>query len=78
MFHLRTEGEPTTYQSFKALLLSSYVNVFLLAIPFIFMSYYLHWGNTAVFITSFVSVIPLAALLGAATEEVSLKAGQTL
>lgn len=78
MLYRRHGDDPSTYDSFKDLLLGNPINILLLAVPFSFLSYYLHWNNTVVFLTSFISIIPLAALLGSATEEVSLKTGQTM
>lgn len=78
LLYRRIGDDPSTFDSFKALLFDGPINILLLAVPFSFLSYYLHWGNTVVFITSFISIIPLAALLGSATEELSLKTGQTM
>ncbi|KAF2643557.1 vacuolar calcium ion transporter-like protein /H(+) exchanger [Massarina eburnea CBS 473.64] len=64
----------TTY----ATLTSSYVNVFLVFVPLGIVAGALHWSPTAVFILNFIAIIPLAALLSFATEELSAKLGQTL
>ncbi|OAV87689.1 calcium/proton exchanger [Puccinia triticina 1-1 BBBD Race 1] len=69
---------PSDVQSLKNFICSSYVNVLLVAVPLSFLSHFLHWGSMADFIISFVAIIPLAGLLGDATEQVALKVGSTL
>ncbi|KAL8277366.1 hypothetical protein RQP46_010206 [Phenoliferia psychrophenolica] len=73
-----SSSTPTTMASLKALILSGYLNVLLVAVPLSFLSHFLKWGSTADFIISFVAIIPLASLLGDATEQCSLKLGQTI
>ncbi|KAI7947898.1 hypothetical protein MJO28_009806 [Puccinia striiformis f. sp. tritici] len=69
---------PTDLQSLKNFFCSSYVNVLLVAVPLSFASHFLHWGSMADFIISFIAIVPLAGLLGEATEQVALKVGSTL
>jgi len=69
---------PSDVQSLKNFFTGSYVNVLLVAVPLSFASHFLHWGSMADFIISFVAIIPLAGLLGDATEQVALKVGSTL
>ncbi|KAF2110581.1 Sodium/calcium exchanger protein-domain-containing protein [Lophiotrema nucula] len=59
-------------------LASNYVNVLLIVVPFGIIAGALKWNPTAVFVLNFVAIIPLAALLSFATEELSAKLGQTL
>ncbi|KAF9525689.1 calcium/proton exchanger [Crepidotus variabilis] len=73
---------PTMLQSFKAILLSSYLNLLLFCIP---VSWALHFAlpestknDVLIFVFSFLAIIPLAKLLSFATEELSLRVGQTL
>ncbi|KAF1832244.1 vacuolar calcium ion transporter /H(+) exchanger [Decorospora gaudefroyi] len=61
-----------------ATLASNYVNVLLIFVPLGIIAGALHWSPTAVFILNFIAIIPLAALLSFATEELSAKLGQTL
>jgi len=42
------------------------------------MAYGLNWSNTSVFVLNFFAIIPLAKLLGFATEDISLRVGQTI
>jgi hypothetical protein len=61
-----------------ATLASNYVNVFLVFVPLGIIAGALGWNSTAVFVLNFIAIIPLAALLSFATEELSAKLGQTL
>jgi Ca2+:H+ antiporter len=61
-----------------ATLTSNYVNVFLIFVPIGILAGILGWNPTAVFVLNFIAIIPLAALLSFATEELSAKLGQTL
>lgn len=57
---------------------SNYVNVLLVFVPVGIVLGALDMNPTAVFIVNFMAIIPLAALLSFATEELSAKMGQTL
>lgn len=59
-------------------LASNYVNVLLVFVPLGIIAGALGWNPTAVFVLNFLAIIPLAALLSFATEELSVKLGQTL
>ncbi|KAF2737082.1 vacuolar calcium ion transporter-like protein /H(+) exchanger [Polyplosphaeria fusca] len=59
-------------------LTSNYVNVLLIVVPFGIIAGALGWNPSVVFVLNFISIIPLAALLSFATEELSAKLGQTL
>ena len=65
------------YLTYKTLA-SSYVNVLLVFVPLGIIAGALEWSPTAVFLLNFFAIIPLAALLSFATEELSAKLGQTL
>ncbi|KKY25867.1 putative vacuolar calcium ion transporter h(+) exchanger [Diplodia seriata] len=60
------------------MLSSNYVNVLLVFVPLGIIAGALDWSPTAVFVLNFVAIIPLAALLSFATEELSAKLGQTI
>jgi len=70
---------PSMFQSFRSVLTSSWINVLLLCIP---VSWILHFvtpdSDTLIFIFSFFAIIPLAKLLAFATDELSMRVGQTL
>lgn len=57
---------------------SSYVNVLLVFVPVGIVLGALDINPTAIFIVNFLAIMPLAALLSFATEELSAKMGQTL
>lgn len=61
-----------------ATLASNYVNVLLVFVPIGIVAGVMGWNPTVVFIINFIAIIPLAALLSFATEELSAKLGQTL
>ena len=61
-----------------ATLFSNYVNVLLVFVPVGIIGGVCHWDPTAVFILNFIAIVPLAALLSFATEELSAKLGQTM
>ncbi|KAF2400933.1 calcium/proton exchanger family protein [Trichodelitschia bisporula] len=57
---------------------SNYVNVLLVFVPLGIIAGLLHWNPTLVFVLNFFAIVPLAALLSFATEELSAKVGQTI
>ncbi|KAL8723087.1 MAG: hypothetical protein Q9225_000558 [Loekoesia sp. 1 TL-2023] len=59
-------------------LASNPVNFLLVFVPLGIISGAIHWNPTVVFILNFLAIIPLASLLSFATEEISVKLGQTL
>ncbi|KAL9121522.1 MAG: hypothetical protein Q9187_001918 [Circinaria calcarea] len=61
-----------------ATLASNYVNVLLVFVPLGIIAGALHWSPTWIFVLNFLAIIPLASLLSFATEELSVKLGQTL
>ncbi|KAI1310693.1 calcium/proton exchanger [Xylaria venustula] len=62
----------------KATLLSSPVNILLLAVPIGIVAGKTHWDPIAVFVINFFAIIPLAAVLSFATEQISAKLGEAL
>ncbi|KAI0822743.1 calcium/proton exchanger [Trametes gibbosa] len=75
---LSAEGQPSWLRSYKFFFFGSYVNLLLLFVPLSFLSHFLDWDAALRFSFSFIAIMPLAALLGTATEQLSLKLGQTL
>ncbi|KAI0787930.1 Sodium/calcium exchanger protein-domain-containing protein [Fomes fomentarius] len=73
---------PPFFQGVKAIILGSWLNVLLLFIP---VSWACHFAlpkndrnDTLTFIFAFLAIIPLAKLLAFATDELSMRVGQTL
>ncbi|MCJ1472206.1 hypothetical protein MMC13_000853 [Lambiella insularis] len=64
----------TAYLTLK----SNKVNVLLVFVPLGIIAGALGWSPTAVFLLNFFAIVPLASLLSFATEELSVKLGQTL
>lgn len=52
--------------------------VLLIFVPISIAAHFLEWGSTTVFITSALAIIPLAAWMGTATEEVAVVVGPNL
>ncbi|KAF9789841.1 Sodium/calcium exchanger protein-domain-containing protein [Thelephora terrestris] len=72
------EGQPGWIQSYRYFLLGSWSNVLLVFVPLSFISHNLNWDAGLRFSFSFIAIMPLAKLLGDATDQLSLKLGQTL
>ena len=49
--------------------------VLLVFVPISILAHYLHWGELTVFITACLAVLPLAAWMGTATEEIAIVVG---
>lgn len=62
----------------KVTLLSNYVNILLVFVPLGIVAGLGKWNPTVVFILNFFAIVPLAAVLSFATEEISMKLGQTM
>ncbi len=67
----------TLYLTYKTLK-SNYINVLLVFVPVGIIAGATGWNPTVVFVLNFLAIIPLASLLSFATEELSMKLGQTL
>ncbi|KAF1797555.1 calcium/proton exchanger [Mucor lusitanicus] len=70
--------EPTFWSSFKVTVFSSYINYFLIFVPIAIVFSVLDASPTVVFTLNFIAIIPLAKLLGFATEEIALRSGSTI
>ena len=67
----------TLYLTYKTLG-SNYINVLLVFVPLGIIAGAIGWSPTAIFVLNFLAIIPLASLLSFATEELSMKLGETL
>lgn len=54
------------------------LSLLLVFIPISIAGHFLDWGSTAIFITSAIAIIPLAAWMGTATEEIAVVLGPSL
>ena len=52
-----------------------FLYAFLIFIPIAAAAEILHWGHGVVFVTSMLAIVPLAKLMGTATEEIALRTG---
>ncbi|MCJ1311339.1 hypothetical protein MMC25_005010 [Agyrium rufum] len=62
----------------QATILNSWINVLIIAAPVGIALYYAHAQPVAIFVVNFIAIIPLAAMLSYATEEIALRVGETL
>lgn len=70
---------PTAWRSIQAIIFASWLNVLLVFIPISWaMNFALPDQHTLIFVFAFLAIIPLAKLLAFATDELSLRVGQTL
>ncbi|KAI0044633.1 calcium/proton exchanger [Auriscalpium vulgare] len=74
---VQAEGEPSWYASYKWML-SSWGYLLLVLVPLTFAADSAGWDAALRFSFSGIALIPLATLLGDATEQMSLSLGQTL
>lgn len=70
--------DPTFVSSIWATIKHSYLNILLIFVPLGLLSGKLEWNESSVFILNFIAIVPLAKLLGFATEEIALKTNQTI
>ncbi|KAI0256859.1 Calcium/proton exchanger [Lactifluus subvellereus] len=75
---LKADGEPSWLDSYRWFILGSWLNLLLLLTPAAAAAHYLNWDAPLRFGLSFIAIVPLAKLLGDATEQMSLSLGQTL
>ncbi|KAF7728473.1 hypothetical protein EC973_006026 [Apophysomyces ossiformis] len=71
------EKEPTFWSSFKVTATSSKFNILLAFVPIALAVSFANASDTVVFALNFIAIIPLAKLLGFATEELALRCGST-
>jgi len=69
----------TAVSQLRATLLNSYINILLVFVPIgIAVNYVPGVSRVGVFVINFIAIIPLAAMLSYATEEIALRVGETL
>ncbi|KAI8986599.1 Sodium/calcium exchanger protein-domain-containing protein [Pilobolus umbonatus] len=69
---------PSTWSSFKVTCASSYVNYFLVFVPIAIIYSVMGASSSVIFSLNFLAIIPLAKLLGFATEQIALRSGSTI
>ncbi|KAL6710400.1 hypothetical protein ACN47E_009346 [Coniothyrium glycines] len=65
-------------QQIRFVLFGAWINVLLVFVPVGFAVYYARLAPVPVFIINFIAIIPLAAMLSNATEELAIRVGETL
>ena len=71
--------EPFTVRNqIHATILNSWINVLIIAAPVGIALHFAKVDGTIVFVVNFIAIIPLAAMLSFATEEIALHLGETL
>ena len=68
----------TVMSQLRATILNSYINVLLIAVPVGIAMNYAKVSPVVVFVVNFIAIVPLAALLSYATEEIALRTGETI
>lgn len=68
----------TVASQLRATILNSWINVLIIAAPVGIALYAIDADPVAVFVVNFIAIIPLAAMLSYATEEIALRTGETI
>ena len=68
----------TPWGQVKATLFNSWINILLLAVPVGIALNYAKIDPVGIFVVNFIAIIPLAAMLSYATEEIAMHVGETL
>ncbi|KAH8173269.1 sodium/calcium exchanger protein [Sarocladium implicatum] len=77
--HVQPKTPFTVANQLQRTLLNSWINLLLIAAPVGIALNYVHSVNkVVVFVVNFIAIIPLAAMLSFATEEIALRTGETL
>ncbi|KAF6815773.1 Ca2+:H+ antiporter [Colletotrichum musicola] len=77
--HVEPKTPFTVANQLQRTLLNSWINILIFAAPVgIAISYVGSVNKIAVFVVNFIAIIPLAAMLGFATEEIALRTGESL
>ena len=62
----------------RATVLNSWINVLFVFIPIGIAMHFAKVSPVVIFVTNFIAIIPLAAMLSYATEEIALRTGETI
>ncbi|KJZ77906.1 hypothetical protein HIM_02543 [Hirsutella minnesotensis 3608] len=77
--HVEPKEPFTVANQLQRTFLNSWINILLIAAPVGIALNYVHSVNrVAVFVVNFIAIIPLAAMLSFATEEIALRTGETV
>ncbi|KDO32542.1 calcium/proton exchanger [Saprolegnia parasitica CBS 223.65] len=73
-----SKPRPNQCRVIMGMITGSYINILLLVMPFAVYSYYDNWGDIPVFVLNFLAMMPLANLLGEATETLAEHCGDMI
>ncbi|PHH65849.1 hypothetical protein CDD81_1218 [Ophiocordyceps australis] len=77
--HVEPKTPFTVANQIQRTVLNSWINILIVAAPVgIAINYVDSVNRIAVFVVNFIAIVPLAAMLGFATEEIALRTGETL
>ncbi|CAK7245474.1 MAG: hypothetical protein STHCBS139747_007057 [Sporothrix thermara] len=76
--HVQPKEPFTVGNQLQRTFLNSYINLLLFAAPVGIALHFTSVDPIAIFVVNFVAIIPLAAMLSSATEEIALRTGETL
>jgi len=74
----REELHEEMHESGLKSLLFTKMNIMLLFVPLGFLAHWLHWNPTTTFVINMLAMLPLAGLMGVATEELACHTGQSI
>lgn len=74
----RAKSQFTLWGQIRATLFNSWINILLIMVPVGIAVEYAHIDPVIVFVLNFIAIIPLAAMLSFATEEIALHTGETI
>lgn len=69
--------EPTIKEGLLSIIQATWLNLLLIVLPFGWASHFV-WSPTVTFILNFIAIVPLAKLLGFATEDLALRTGEVI
>ncbi|KAG1877648.1 calcium proton exchanger [Suillus subalutaceus] len=75
---MRGEDEPSWAESFNFFIFGTWFNILLVFIPLSFISHIMDWDAGLIFFFSLMAIVPLAKLLGEATEQLTVKLGENM
>lgn len=79
LFKRSKDKQKFTFMSqIRATLLNSYINILLIFVPIGIAVNYAHIAPVGIFVINFIAIIPLAAMLSYATEEIAIRTGETI
>ena len=74
----RDKQKFTVMGQLRATILNSWINILLIFVPIGIAVHYAGISKVGVFVINFIAIIPLAAMLSFATEEIALRTGETI